>query len=86
MNRVEKQYSFYRSTAQRSQYFHYVFKLCKFQPPLVQACFHGDAAEVRNLISRKEDVNLQVNQKFLLIFLATFLLFEVMHLERNVLG
>lgn len=33
-----------------------------FQPPLVQACFHGDAAEVRALISRKEDVNSQVNK------------------------
>lgn len=38
---------------------------CSPQPPLVQACFHGDAAEVRALISRKEEVNYQVSLNFL---------------------
>jgi hypothetical protein len=32
-----------------------------FQPPLVQACFHGDPDEVRALLYKKEDVNYQVN-------------------------
>ena len=27
------------------------------QPPIVQACFQGDAVELRSLITRKEDVN-----------------------------
>ena len=32
------------------------------QLPLVQACFHGDADEVRALIYKKEDVNTQVGE------------------------
>ena len=34
-----------------------------FQPPLVQACFHGDPDEVRALLYKKEDVNYQVCTK-----------------------
>lgn len=34
--------------------------LYRLQPPLVQACFHGDAAELKILINRQEDVNYQV--------------------------
>ena len=34
-----------------------------FQPPLVQACFHGDPDEVRALLYKKEDVNYQVCAK-----------------------
>ena len=34
--------------------------LYRLQPPLVQACFHGDAAELKLLINRQEDVNYQV--------------------------
>ena len=30
------------------------------QPPLVQACFHGDPDEVRSLLYKKEDINYQV--------------------------
>ena len=30
------------------------------QPPLVQACFHGDPDEVRSLLYKKEDINFQV--------------------------
>jgi len=43
------------------------------EPPLVQACFHGDAAEVRTLISRKEDVNRQVNkiQEYVLFWIVS---------------
>jgi len=33
---------------------------CPCQPPLVQACFHGDPDEVRALLYKKEDVNYQV--------------------------
>ena len=33
------------------------------QPPLVQACFHGDTDEVRALLYKKEDVNYQVRTK-----------------------
>jgi len=34
------------------------------QPPLVQACFHGDPDEVRALLYKKEDVNYQVSLNF----------------------
>lgn len=34
-----------------------------FQPPLVQAIFNGDPDEVRALIFKKEDVNVQVKRK-----------------------
>lgn len=55
---------------QVSEYYHCIVFYYFFQPPLVQACFHGDAVEVRTLISRKEDVNRQVNT------LNIFLLFS----------
>lgn len=61
-----------------------------YQPPLVQACFHGDAAELRTLISRREDVNLQVNIKTFnlklckLIFSTLFCLIFVRAPEMNV--
>ncbi len=32
-----------------------------FQPVLVQACFHGDADEIRSVLSKGEDVNYQVS-------------------------
>lgn len=60
-----------------------------YQPPLVQACFHGDAAELRTLISRREDVNLQVNKKNFnlklckLIFSTLFCLIFVRAPENN---
>ena len=42
-------------------------KLFTLQPPLVQACFHGDPDEVRALLYKKEDVNYQVNKMMILI-------------------
>ena len=36
------------------------FSYSVLQPPLVQACFHGDPDEVRALLYKKEDVNYQV--------------------------
>ena len=41
-----------------------------FQPPLVQACFHGDPDEVRALLYKKEDVNYQVCLNIYIIFLS----------------
>ena len=47
-------YSYFQNPSENSNYNVY------FQPPLVQACFHGDPDEVRALLYKKEDVNYQV--------------------------
>ena len=41
-----------------------IYSTSVFQPGLVQACFRGDADEIRAIISNGEDVNCQVCQFF----------------------
>lgn len=47
-------------------------RLSMLQPPLVQAIFNGDPDEVRSLIFKKEDVNVQVRDGFLEVILVIF--------------